>query len=113
MEDLLARFLVGGLVVSTFAVLGDILKPKSFAGLFSAAPSVALASIGLAVAKHGHSYVAEEASSMLLGAAAFVLYAWSVSRLLFGRKLQVLTATTLMLALWFVAAFGSYFVFFG
>ena len=113
MEDLLARFLVGGLVVSTFAVLGDILKPKSFAGLFSAAPSVALASIGLAVAKHGHSYAAEEANSMMLGAAAFVLYAWIVSRLLFARKLQVLTATTLMLVLWFVAAFGSYFVFFG
>ena len=32
------RFFVGGLIVSFFAVLGDTLKPKSFAGLFGAAP---------------------------------------------------------------------------
>jgi hypothetical protein len=36
------RFLVGGILVSAFAMLGDILRPKSFAGLFGAAPSVAL-----------------------------------------------------------------------
>ena len=39
------RFLVGGLVVSFFAMIGGALKPKSFAGLFAAAPSVALATI--------------------------------------------------------------------
>jgi hypothetical protein len=32
------RFLAGGLVVSLFAVAGDVLRPKSFAGLFGAAP---------------------------------------------------------------------------
>jgi Protein of unknown function (DUF3147) len=37
------RFVAGGLIVSLFAVLGDVLRPKSFAGLFGAAPSVALA----------------------------------------------------------------------
>jgi len=42
------RFLIGGAVVCLFAALGDALKPKSFAGLFSAAPSIALASLGLA-----------------------------------------------------------------
>jgi hypothetical protein len=48
--QLLIRFLVGGAVVSVFAVLGDVLKPKSFAGLFPAAPSVALATLGLTFA---------------------------------------------------------------
>ena len=38
--ELIFRFIVGGLVVSLFAVIGDVLKPKSFAGLFGAAPSV-------------------------------------------------------------------------
>ncbi len=42
------RFLVGGIVVSAFAVLGDVLRPKSFAGLFGAAPSLALATLSLA-----------------------------------------------------------------
>ena len=42
MTEYLIRFLVGGVVVSAFSMLGDLLRPKSFAGLFGAAPSVAL-----------------------------------------------------------------------
>jgi hypothetical protein len=36
MTQILVRFLVGGAVVSAFAAVGDMLKPKSFAGLFGA-----------------------------------------------------------------------------
>jgi hypothetical protein len=43
------RFLVGGLMVSLFATVGDVLKPKGFAGLFGAAPSVAFATLRLSV----------------------------------------------------------------
>ena len=43
MGEILARFVIGGVVVSVFALIGDVIKPKSFAGLFGAAPSVALA----------------------------------------------------------------------
>ena len=46
LSELLIRFLIGGLIVSVFAVSGDILRPKTFAGIFGAAPSVALASLG-------------------------------------------------------------------
>jgi uncharacterized membrane protein (GlpM family) len=55
MAEYLLRFVLGGLVVLLFAVLGDLLRPKSFAGLFGAAPSVALATLGIAVAEHGSS----------------------------------------------------------
>jgi hypothetical protein len=41
------RFIVGGVIVSLFAGLGGVLKPKSFAGLFGAASSVALLIWGL------------------------------------------------------------------
>jgi hypothetical protein len=34
MTEYVIRFLVGGAVVSAFAMLGDLLRPKSFAGLF-------------------------------------------------------------------------------
>jgi hypothetical protein len=50
--SLLYRFLIGGLFVSFFAVLGDSLKPKTFAGLFGAAEpwgvpvALALAALG-------------------------------------------------------------------
>ena len=68
MMQLLFRFVVGGLVVSLFAVIGDVLKPKSFAGLFGAAPSVALATLALTIATDGKTYAALEARSMIVGA---------------------------------------------
>lgn len=49
MSEYIIRFFLGGMVVSAFAMGGDILRPKSFAGLCSAAPSVALATLGIAV----------------------------------------------------------------
>ena len=79
MSQILIRFLVGGAVVSAFAIIGDLLKPKSFAGLFGAAPSVALATLGLMVATEGASYAATEARSMMVGAIAFTAYASCVS----------------------------------
>jgi hypothetical protein len=46
-EETILRVIIGGTVVSTFALLGDVLKPRSFAGLFGAAPSVALATLAV------------------------------------------------------------------
>lgn len=53
MKELVLRFVIGGLAVSAFAALGDVLKPKSFAGLFGAAPSIALATLGLTMHTYG------------------------------------------------------------
>jgi hypothetical protein len=39
MTEYVVRFLVGGIVVSAFSMLGDVLRPKSFAALFGAVPS--------------------------------------------------------------------------
>ena len=63
--DYVIRFLAGGLVVSVFAVAGDVLRPKSFAGLFGAAPSVALTTLTLAFWKHGADYVSTEGCPMI------------------------------------------------
>ena len=79
MMDLLIRFLIGGVVVSLFAVIGDMLKPKTFAGLFGAAPSVALATLGLTSYSKGALYAALEARSMMIGAIAFILYSAAVA----------------------------------
>lgn len=49
MTQLIFRFLVGGTIVSLIAVFGDILKSKSFAGLFGAPTAVALATLGLRI----------------------------------------------------------------
>lgn len=63
--QLLFRFIVGGVVVSLFAVIGDVFKPKSLAGIFGAAPSVAIATLGLTIISNGKAYAAFEARSMI------------------------------------------------
>jgi len=71
----LLRFLLGGAIVSIFAVLGELFKPKTFAGLFGSAPSVALATLGMTFVKSGPGTVQIEGRSMMLGAAALFVYA--------------------------------------
>lgn len=106
MTQIVIRFFVGGLVVSSFAVIGEILKPKSFAGLFGAAPSVALATLGLTVAGEGRLYAASEARSMVVGAIAFFVYTSLVSWILMRGKSAALKVTVTAMPLWFGLAFG-------
>jgi hypothetical protein len=110
MSELLVRFLIGGLVVSAFAVLGDVFKPKSFAGLFGAAPSVALATLGLTVATEGACYAAAEGRSMTAGAIAFFAYASLVSWVMMRYRLKALLVTVCSIPLWFGVAFGLWYV---
>ncbi len=106
MQEMAVRAVLGGIVVSTFALLGDVLKPKSFAGLFGAAPSVALATLALAVHKHGADYASIEGEFMLLGAIAFFIYASVASRLMMRQKWAALPVTALALVIWLGAALG-------
>lgn len=110
MKDLIVRFLIGGIAVSAFASLGDVLKPKSFAGLFAAAPSIALATLGLTIAADGKIYAAAEARSMIAGALVFFLYAYLCSYLMLRRKLKGLTVTLSALGLWLVCSLSIWFL---
>src|SRR5579875_1419896 len=110
MSDYVIRFAVGGVVVSLFAILGDVLYPKSFAGLFSAAPSVALATIALTIHKDGKLYAAEEAKTMLLGAAAFLVYAVLVRFVLRRYRPSAYVTTVALLPVWFAVSVGLWIV---
>ncbi len=103
-EELFSRFLIGGVIVSFFAVLAEMFRPKSFAGLFGAAPSIALATFGITIASHGKTYAAVEARSMICGAIAFLLYAVSVGWMLLRLKPRALTATVALIPVWFLAS---------
>jgi Protein of unknown function (DUF3147) len=109
-KDLILRFVIGGIVVSVFAALGDVLKPKSFAGLFGAAPSIALATLGLTIAANAKIYAATEARSMIAGALAFFLYAHLYSWLMVRRKLKAMPVTLSALGLWLVGAISIWFL---
>lgn len=111
MTEALARFLIGGLVVSVFATVGGLFKPISFAGLFGAAPSVALATLALAISKDGKAFAGAECRSMMAGAAGLCLYSILVSQLLTRFRLSALRATLSATPLWFLTAFGLWRIF--
>jgi uncharacterized membrane protein (GlpM family) len=104
--DYVLRFFAGGLIVSVFAILADVLRPKSFAGLFGAAPSVALATLTLAISREGNAYVSVEGRSMILGAIALSFYCVAVCQLLMRFRLSAAMATGSALLVWFVVALG-------
>jgi hypothetical protein len=106
MTEYVVRFLVGGIVVSAFATLGDILSPKTFAGLFGAAPSVALATLGITVYRHGADYAAQQSWAMTAGAIALAVYSVVVCQLLIRARLRAAPASLLSLVVWLIVAFG-------
>ena len=100
------RFLAGGIAVSAFAALGDTLRPKSFAGLFGAAPSIALATLLITLSQKGAPFVAMEGRSMIVGAFALGAYSWTVCVLLKKFLLSSWAATMAALVVWFAIALG-------
>lgn len=72
---LLIKGLAGGSLVVIFAVLGERLRPQSFAGILAAAPSVALASLVVTVISKGSTDAADAATGMTIGAAAMAVAA--------------------------------------
>ena len=106
MGESVIRFIIGGFLVSAFALLGDVLKPKSFAGLFAAAPSIALATLILTIHGRGVGYAAAEARSMIFGAIAFFLYACSVCFVTMRYKLTATIAASSLIVLWISCALG-------
>ncbi len=105
MSEIIIRFLVGGLVVSAFALAGTVLKPTTFAGLFAAAPSVALATLSLAILKNGRPYAAVECRSMMLGAAALGAYSLLVCQLLARTRSSPVRITFGASAAWLLVSF--------
>jgi hypothetical protein len=62
----------GGLFVVAFALVGEMAKPKRFAGLFSAAPSIALANLVVIAVSKGATDAQQQSTGMVVGAVALV-----------------------------------------
>lgn len=106
MTEYVARFALGGMIVTIFSLVADALRPKSFAGLFGAAPSVALASLVLILFHKGSHDAAIQARSMMIGALALWLFSIMACQLLWQAGVTAWKATTLSMVVWFVVAFG-------
>src|ERR1700756_2191612 len=105
--ELVWRFLLGGAIVSAFALVGDLVRPKRFAGLFSAAPSVALATLALTVAKDGPIVASIEARSMVLSGVGFIFYAYPVQRVLASGRRPAIWISVVALTIWAVVALAA------
>ncbi len=106
MTDAVVRFFIGGLAVSLFAVLADVIRPKSFAGLFGAAPSIALATLVLTVSERGAPFAAAEGRSMMVGAVALAANSGVVCFLMQCCRWHANAAAFVGIAVWFAIAFG-------
>jgi hypothetical protein len=73
------KVVAGGALVTGFSALGDLIKPKAFAGLFAAAPSVALASLMVTVLTTGPAKAAVSSRGMIAGAVGMVAYCTAAS----------------------------------
>jgi hypothetical protein len=72
--QVLAKAGLGGVLVVVFAVFAETLSPKRFAGVFAAAPSVALASLLVTVLFKGARTAGSACTGMAAGAVGFVVY---------------------------------------
>jgi hypothetical protein len=72
--ELAIRFIAGGLAVLVFSAAGESFEPETFGGLFGAAPSVAMATLGMAFVQAGARGAARDARWMLLGCVAMFAY---------------------------------------
>jgi hypothetical protein len=102
----LARALVGGLAVVGFSLLGQAAHPKRFAGLFAAAPSVAVAGLAMTVALKGPAATVPYAQGMLIGSAGMLAYC--LVSLYLIERLHALLGSVLAWLAWLVVAGALY-----
>ena len=77
-----------------------------FAGIMSAAPSVAFANLLIVALSKGSAYGEREAQGMIIGAAAFVVAALAGRRLV--SRLGGLKGSMAVCGVWLVLALGGY-----
>ncbi|OLB95710.1 MAG: hypothetical protein AUI15_15415 [Actinobacteria bacterium 13_2_20CM_2_66_6] len=105
MKDVLllaVRVIAGGALVVAFAMLSDTLKPKTFAGLFSAAPSVATASLLVSGLATGPAKDQEYAWGMIAGAIGLVFYSLAAAFLV--KQLGAFAGSIVAWAAWIIPA---------
>jgi len=102
------KALVGGLMVVAFSLIGEVVHPKRFAGVFSAAPAVALASLLLTSLVKGPSMAVPQTMGMIIGGVAMIVYC-AVSLFAVDRFKALIGSMTAWLA-WFAVAGVLYLV---
>ncbi|MFN2466354.1 MAG: DUF3147 family protein [Candidatus Dormibacteria bacterium] len=105
---LLARAVLGGCGVCAFALVGQMVQPKKFAGIFAAAPAVAVVSLGISIASKGVEAGHANALGMIAGAVGMIAYCLVAVVVL--RRMHALLGSIAVMPVWAVVAGGSLFL---
>lgn len=100
------RGLAGGSLVVLFALVSETVKPKAFAGLFAAAPSVAVASLAITVIAKNAITARQASIGMVIGGVAMA--ACCVVAVGVIPRLGAFWGSLVAIAAWGVAGFGLY-----
>ena len=100
------KTVIGGLAVVGFSLIGESAKPKRFAGLFAAAPSVALASLAITATQKGGQGTIPYARGMFIGSIGMIAYC--LVSLILIERLHALAGSILAWLAWFTVAGGLY-----
>jgi len=109
LTEVLIRFVIGGAIVSAFAVVGELFQPKTFSGLFGAAPSVGIATLALSFRNDGGGAVSTEARWMLIATVAFAAYSTICVGVCRRRSVPVWLGAVAAWIGWFVVAAGLWY----
>jgi hypothetical protein len=104
--EYITRFVVGGLLVCAFALLSQLCKPKQFAGIFSAAPSVLLAGLIITLFTTGASHAVLTTEGAIAGAIGLIAYCIAATPAI--KHIKTLPGSLLSLVAWFLVALGSF-----
>jgi hypothetical protein len=108
------RGLAGGGLVVIFALIGEVVAPKAFSGLFSSAPSVAVASLAITVGFESVARARQESVGMVTGgigmAACCVVSAAAIPRVraLWGSAAAWLAWVAVGLGLYWAVFIGAH-----
>ena len=107
---MLFRFFLGGALVSLFAAIGTAFKPKTFAGLFGAAPPIAVVSLGIALREHGPEHAGRLSFSMAIGAVGLFAYSVCCLGLIKLRAVPVVVGAVASWLTWGLVTVALFFV---
>ena len=102
------RALLGGSAVCLFALVGQALQPKKFAGIFAAAPAVAVAALAISIATKGPAVGRANALGMVAGAAGMIAYCLVAVFVL--RRVRALAGSLAVMPAWAAVAGGALFL---
>jgi multidrug transporter EmrE-like cation transporter len=88
-----------------FSLLGEVIVPKRLSGVLSGAPSVAVASLLLTLAREGSNHITDLMAGMALGALAFIAYVLALRLLCL--RLQPIIGSSVAWAVWLGVAISG------